>query len=107
MSDLEGTYQRFLNETPARDPEDSYLFSEPRVRFRPEPNDVVFARDVTVTETETGIELRAPNGASISIPGMTAEMAQPLVAAFDGNRTLREIEPVSYTHLTLPTTERV
>jgi hypothetical protein len=92
LSDPETTYQRFLKETPARDPEDSYLFSEPRVRFRPEPNDVLFARDVTVTETETGIELRAPNGAAISIPGMTTEMAQPLVAAFDGTRTLREIE---------------
>ena len=92
MSDPERAYQRFLAETQGRDPEDSYLFSEPRVRFRPEAHDVIFARDVSVTETETGLELRGPNGALVSIPGMTREMAEPLVGAFDGNRTLQEIE---------------
>jgi hypothetical protein len=92
VNDPERAYQRFLDETRARDPEDSYLFSEPRVRFRPEPNDVLFARDVTVIETETGAELQAPNGVSIAIPGMTPELAQPVLRALDGNRTWREIE---------------
>ncbi len=44
MTDPERAYRRFLEETKARDPEDSYLFSEPRVRFRPEPHDVLLAR---------------------------------------------------------------
>jgi hypothetical protein len=92
VSRVEQAYLRFLERTPPRDPDDSYLFSEPRVRFRPEPNDVLYARDVSVLETETGVELRTPNGASVAIPGMTPELARPVVDVLDGSRTLREIE---------------
>lgn len=98
MSALERAYQRFLKATPPRDPNDSYLFSEPRARFRPELDDVLFAPGLDVTETETGIELRLASGASLAIPGMTEELAAPVLSLLDGTRTLREIERALPSH---------
>jgi len=90
-------YRAWLAQQPSpRDSARNYLFEEPRVRFRPEPGDLLVSEsDVRVTAERDGLALAAPRASSaLSIPGFGAEQREPVVEllrALDGQRPLAAV----------------
>jgi hypothetical protein len=90
-------YRAWLGQQPStRGPVRDYLFEEPKVRFRPEPGDLLVAeRDVQVTTTGQGLTLTAPRASSaVSVAGLGAaerETVVGLLAELDGQRPLAAI----------------
>jgi hypothetical protein len=84
-------YRRFLASATRGD--DSYLFTDPRVRFSAQDSDVLMAAP--------GLDVRAErDGASIgssalktriSCPGLSSRKLETTLASLDGERTLAEI----------------
>ncbi len=87
-------YQRFLTQSAERESSgDSYLFSEPRVRFEPWPEDVlVAAGDIKIREDEEGVKLSSPAlAAPLAVPDVDREDVARVLQAIDGETTLAEL----------------
>ncbi|HEV8246157.1 MAG TPA: hypothetical protein VGP93_10335 [Polyangiaceae bacterium] len=86
-------YQRFLTQAPERDSSDSYLFSEPRVRFEPWSEDVlVSAGEIALTERDDSVLLSSPVLSSpLTVPDVNREQAALVLQAIDGESTLAEL----------------
>jgi hypothetical protein len=90
-------YRAWLAQQPStRDSARSYLFDQPRVRFRPEPGDLLVSeRDVRVTTERDGLALSAPRASrDVLLPGFGAAEVEPvleLLRQLDGDRPLAAI----------------
>jgi len=84
-------YQSFLGRAGARDESDSYLFSEPRVRFEPEESDFLVAAQAELAEDAGGISLSSASGASALVAGASRAEVEAVLRALDGKRTLGDL----------------
>ncbi|HWO08167.1 MAG TPA: hypothetical protein VNN80_01765 [Polyangiaceae bacterium] len=90
-------YRAWLGRQPsARDAARGYLFEEPRVRFRPEPADILVAeRDVQVALAGSCVTLTAPRASgAVRVDGLAPsqrEIVVGLLAELDGQRPLAAI----------------
>ncbi len=95
-------YQRFLTQTAEREGGgggggESYLFSEPRVRFEPWPEDVmVAAGEIAIREDDEGVKLASPVlAAPLLVPDVDREEVARVLRAIDGETTLAELRVLS------------
>lgn len=90
-------YRAWLAQRPnTRDNARSYLFDQPRVRFRPEPSDLLISeRDVRASAERDGLALSTPRASSpVLVPGFGAAQCAPvleLLRELDGQRPLAAV----------------
>ncbi len=73
---------------------ESYLFLEPRVRFLPEPDDVLMLTAQSSIEHQAGklCLSHRPSGTRVSLAGLDVAVAERIVKSIDGQRSLIAVQ---------------
>lgn len=87
-------FEQWRNHATSEQPTENYLFLEPRVRFSPEPDDVLMLTAASTLEHHAGnlCLSHIPSGARVVLGQLDAAVAERIVKSIDGQRSLISVQ---------------